>query len=211
MNRFLCLSLLLLALSCGHSRLRTGDLLFVGPGEGSPMDEAIASSTGTWTHVALIEIDPSGTPWVIDATPRRGVGRYPLDTLLRENPGAEMLVKRLRDTTGVAGFVDQARRLIGRPYDFAFLPENGAWYCSELVHDTYRRPDGSFLFENKPMNFLASDGSLPAYWQSLFDNLGIPVPQGTPGSNPQDLSASPLLVTVPHPQTGHKMRTKRSY
>ena len=58
------------------------------------------------------------------------------------------------------------------------------------------RPDGSCLFEEKPMNFLAPDGTMPAYWQSLFDGMGLPVPQGTPGTNPQDLSASPLLVTV---------------
>jgi hypothetical protein len=37
---------------------------------------------------------------------------------------------------------------------------------------------------------------LPAYWESLFEKLGMPVPQDTLGTNPQDLSASPLLETV---------------
>lgn len=193
---------LLLALVAGACQpagkgLQTGDLLFVGTrGESGSMDEAIVSATGELTHVAIIEVDAAGRKWVIDATPRRGVSRYPLDTLLRNNPEAVFLVKRLRDTTGVSVYVDNARAYLGEPYDLTFLPENGAHYCSELVYDAYRRPDGSPLFEANPMNFLAPDGTIPAYWESLFEQLGMPVPQDTLGTNPQDLSASPLLETV---------------
>ena len=46
------------------------------------------------------------------------------------------------------------------------------------------------------MNFLAPDGSMPPYWTTLFEELGMPVPQGVPGTNPQDMSASSLLETV---------------
>lgn len=161
------------------------------------MDEAIVSATGNLTHVAIVEIDADGNRWVIDATPQRGVCRYSLDTLIQDNPGAVFLVKRLRDTSGVSRFVDNARRFIGEPYDLSFLPGNDAHYCSELVRDAYRRPDGEYLFEDRPMNFLAPDGSMPSYWESLFGELGMPVPQGIPGTNPQDMSASPLLETVP--------------
>ncbi|MBQ3766195.1 MAG: hypothetical protein II874_05615 [Bacteroidales bacterium] len=191
---------LLSSLSCQRhgDTLQTGDLLFVGSGGGS-MDEAIASATGNLTHVAIVEVDADGNRWVTDATPQRGVCRYPLDTLVQENPGAVFLVKRLRDTTGVSAFVENARRFVGEPYDLTFLPDNEAHYCSELVRDAYRRPDGSFLFEEKPMNFRASDGSMPPYWTALFEELGMPVPQGVPGTNPQDMSASPLLETVSCP------------
>lgn len=187
--------------------LQTGDLLFVGESGENPgsMGEAIASATGNLTHVALVEVDAAGMYWVIDATPKRGVSRYPLDTLIQENPGAEFLVKRLRDTSGVSMFVDHARRFIGQPYDLTFLPDNDALYCSELVHDAYQRPDGSYLFEEKPMNFLSPDGTLPAYWASLFERLEMPVPQGVPGTNPQDMSASPLLETVPVPLSKNRL------
>ena len=47
------------------------------------------------------------------------------------------------------------------------------------------------------MNWLAPDGSLPAYWEELFAGLGMPVPQGVPGTNPQKLSQSARLVPVP--------------
>lgn len=49
------------------------------------------------------------------------------------------------------------------------------------------------------MNFLAPDGSLPAYWEELFERLDMPVPQDVPGTNPQDMSLSPLLMDVPIP------------
>ena len=194
-----CLILALGACQPAGKPLQTGDLLFVGSRGEDPgsMDEAIVSATGSLTHVAILDVDTAGNPWVIDATPRRGVCRYPLDTLLRDNPEAVFLVKRLRDTTGVSGFVDQARRYIGEPYDLTFLPDNDAHYCSELVYDAYRREDGQPLFEARPMNFLAPDGSMPPYWESLFERLGMPVPQGVPGTNPQDMSASPLLETIP--------------
>ena len=71
-----------------------------------------------------------------------------------------------------------------------------AMYCSELIREAFRRPDGSPLFETAPMNFLASDGSVPSYWKQLFESLGMEVPQGVAGTNPQDLSISPLLVEV---------------
>ena len=179
--------------------LRTGDLLFLGTQGEDPgsMDEAIVAATGNLTHVAIVEVDASGKQWVIDATPQRGVCRYPLDTLIHENPEAVILVKRLRDTSGVSRYVDQACHFLGEPYDLTLLPDNGAHYCSELVFDAYRRQDGSPLFEEKPMNFLATDGTMPPYWEALFEELGMPVPQGTPGTNPQDMSTSPLLETVP--------------
>ena len=201
MNRILIVIALLALTACGRPapvKLQTGDLLFVGSSDEDPgsMDEAIVSATGNLTHVAIVEIDADGNRWVIDATPQRGVCRYPLDTLILDNPGVVFLVKRLRDTSGVSQFVDNARRFIGEPYDLTFLPDNGSHYCSELVRDAYRRPDGSFVFEEKPMNFQAPDGSMPPYWESLFGELGMPVPQGVPGTNPQDMSASPLLEIV---------------
>nr|ACA61154.1 unknown [uncultured microorganism] len=202
MNRLFIFIALLAITACGRPapvKLQTGDLLFVGSSDedhGS-MDEAIVSATGNLTHVAIVEIDTDGNRWVIDATPKRGVCRYPLDTLIQDNPGAVFLAKRLRDTSGVSQFVDNARRFIGEPYDLTFLPDNGSHYCSELVRDAYRRQDGSYVFEEKPMNFLAPDGSMPPYWESLFERLGMPVPQGISGTNPQDMSASPLLETVP--------------
>lgn len=70
-----------------ETSLRTGDLVFVGiPAEGpvseGTMAQAIADATGDgsidYVHTALIEVDDEGT-WIVDATDKRGVARYPLE------------------------------------------------------------------------------------------------------------------------------------
>ena len=37
------------------------------------------------------------------------------------------------------------------------------------------------------MSFRDSKGELPLYWEQLFASLGVPVPEGLPGTNPQDM------------------------
>jgi hypothetical protein len=190
-------SVLLLLLTVGCSNhLRSGDLIFVAePGaEAGSMDEAIASATGTFTHVAIVEVK-GDSAWVIDATPRRGVDRHPLDTFRADFPGARFAVARIKGVR-VDAALQRAKALCGRGYDLRFLPDNGEMYCSELVQACYLDAAGKPLFESVPMNWLAPDGTLPAYWENLFRDLGMEVPQGVPGTNPQQLSESPLLTFI---------------
>ncbi|MCH5325636.1 MAG: hypothetical protein J1E29_00345, partial [Duncaniella sp.] len=81
-----------------------------------------------------------------------------------------------------------------------FLPDNDKMYCSELVYESYLTESGAHIFEAAPMNFRAADGSMPQFWLELYAELGVPVPEGIPGTNPNDLSKSPLLkiVSVKH-------------
>lgn len=166
------------------------------------MDDAISSSTGDgFVHVAIVEVDSEGTVWLIDATPQKGVSREKLETKLLKEKGKAVLM-RLKDSTGVAASVQRAKGLIGSPYDFAFLPDNDAYYCSELVYECFLRPDGSHIFSCQPMNFLDSEGNLPEYWKELFEKLQMDVPQGLPGTNPEDLSRSTTLRGIHSSDTG---------
>ena len=190
-------SVLFLLLTAGcSSGLRSGDLIFVaGSGaEAGSMDEAIASATGTFTHVAIAEVKGDSV-WVIDATPRRGVDRHPLDTFRADFPGARFAVARIKGVRADAA-LQRAKALCGRGYDLRFLPSNEEMYCSELVQACYLDAAGKPLFESEPMNWLAPDGTLPAYWEQLFEEFGMEVPQGVPGTNPQQLSESPLLTFI---------------
>lgn len=209
-------AMLALCASCGgragEQALRSGDLLFVripsgyDLGEGT-MSEAIASSTsGSDTsrmtvHVAILDVEGDST-WIIDATIKRGVARYPLDTFLtdftlKDGSLPVLEVKRPQVSGRQAlRFVENAKSFIGQPYDVHFLPDNGAMYCSELVYHSYVTADGSHLFSEYPMNFLAPDGRMPQYWIQLFALLGQEVPQGVMGTNPQAMSADPVLREV---------------
>lgn len=189
MKRLLLACAMVLSASC--SGPRTGDLLFVSaPAGADGMDGAIVAATGDIIHVAIVEKAPDGELWVIDATPRRGVDRHPLDTLKADFPEAEgygYLFARPDEPS--ESYAAHARQFIGQPYDQAFLPDNGAMYCSELVRESFRRDDGSYLFDASPMNFRAADGSFPHWWVEHYTNLGMPIPQDTLGTNPQDMYA----------------------
>ncbi len=190
--------------------LRTGDLVFVGIPmdyslEGGSMDEAIASATGNpdslnLIHVAIAEVDDEGS-WIIDATIKRGVDRHPLDTFITDFTlkGGKMpvfIVKRLKDPSKASEYVANTRKYLGRPYDLHFMPTDDSLYCSELVRDCYSTADGVFVFDDAPMNFKDANGEFPLYWQQLFEKLGAPIPQDLPGTNPQDMSKSPAIVTT---------------
>lgn len=191
-------------------RIETGDLLFVGipmnygaDDMASAIVDATADGSGTnYIHTAILEVDDEGEVWVIDATLAHGVDRHPLDTLIsdftlhRGNAKAQFEVMRLKDNMDARRYVEQAKALLGEAYDLYFLPGNGLHYCTELVYDLYVKPDGSHHFEMVPMNFKNEGGEMPVYWEKLFARLGQPVPQGEPGTNPQQMHASEALAHV---------------
>ena len=170
--------------------LRSGDLLFVSDSTG--MGQAVQESTGRYSHVAIVE-RRGDSLYVVDATPANGVARRPLGQLLEE--GMPVDVYRQKAPFDTVALMARACEQIGKPYDNAFLPDNGALYCSELIYECYRHfaDSDTHLFEAKPMNWRDKEGRLPEYWQKHFAELGMPVPEGVPGTNPNDLSKSPLL------------------
>jgi len=222
MKRFFFILAVLALTACGRqsapvidsvfdTTIQTGDLLFVGIpldytlNDTADMADAIVSATGdsnqlNFIHVAILEVDPD-TTWVIDATIKRGVCRYPLDTMmtdfrLKDGSYPEFVVMRLRDNSNVDVYVEKSKTYIGRRYDQWFLPDNEEQYCSELVRNAYCDSDNNYWFAEAPMNFKSSDGTFPPYWVQLFERLGQPIPQGVRGTNPKDMSADSDLITV---------------
>jgi hypothetical protein len=87
---------------------------------------------------------------------------------------------------------------VGKPYDDAFLPDNGKYYCSELVYYAFleankRRP----FFRLEPMTF-RRPGSRDFFpvWIEYYAKLGISVPEGLPGCNPGGISRSSRLEVL---------------
>ena len=211
MKKILIIALLALTACAPKPQgLRTGDLVFMGIPEDyslseDSMDGAIASATGAadelnLIHVAIAEVAQDGV-YIIDATLKYGVDRHPLDTTVRQftlKDGSQpvYIVKRLKDAKLAGQWVARAKTFCGQPYDQAFLPDNGAEYCSELIRDSYLDANGNYLFDEKPMNWKNEKGEIPVYWTQLFALLGMDVPQDVPGTNPQDMSRSPLLKAV---------------
>lgn len=172
--------------------LRPGDLLFFRDTTG--MGSAVRESTGEYTHVALVE-SVDDTVWIIDATQRYGVSCRPL-TIKYGSSDFPDVYRFKSGCFSIDSVLARARSFIGQPYDNAFLPDNGALYCSELIYEVFLNDcsdKGKHLIEAKPMNWRDKNGNLPKYWQEHFKKLGMPVPEGVPGTNPTDLSCSPQL------------------
>ncbi|HIY47471.1 MAG TPA: hypothetical protein IAA35_05475 [Candidatus Alistipes faecigallinarum] len=200
------IGVLLIGCACGQRQpeLRNGDLLFQVGAE-SAMSEAIATATESgkplnFTHVGIAIIG-DGADSVLEAVPEGGVRISPLEEFLqqaaRNGEGLPQVVAmRLRDTAGLAASVRRAGTCVGLPYDYAFGPDNGKYYCSELVWESYRTPDSVRRFTARPMNFRAPDGTMPRFWIELFEQLGEPIPEGVPGTNPNDMARDPQLQEV---------------
>ncbi len=199
------------SLSCTHknSSLRNGDLIFVGipldyKVDAESMDAAISSATGeegslNLIHVAIAEVKADSV-WIIDATIKHGVDRHPLDTFLTDFTLSDgsyptFIIKRVEGVDADAA-VNRAKAFCGRSYDVRFLPDNEDLYCSELVQKCYLDASGSPVLKSEPMNFKAPDGTMPPYWEWLFGELGMEVPQGVLGTNPQSMSESDCLTEV---------------
>ena len=195
---YLCLSLLLILSSC-HSRneLANGDLILVGlPYDYSMTQEEPNTrdySQGTnYIHVAMLNVEKDGL-WVVDATLKHGVDRYPLDTFLHDftlpdgnYPRFEIF--RLKNNREADNYMDNAKTFVGRAYDVDFLLENEAQYCSELVYNSYVSSVGVPLFHQVAMNFKNLDSKYPLYWKELFDFIDHPIPQGKQGTTPESLT-----------------------
>lgn len=191
--------------------IATGDLLFVAlPWDYSIYDSAegvnakmyaIADSNNVnYIHVAILET-AADSVWVIDATIKHGVDRYPLDTFLSDfvlpNGGYPLFhVMRLTDNSHAVQYVEQAKQYIGRAYDVDFDTNNEAQYCSELVYNTYVNKPNDHLFKLSPVSFQKEDGSYPIYWLELFALISKPVPQGNMGILPGTMVHESCLKTV---------------
>ncbi len=216
MRKFICLIAAfaaIFAVGCsrdGAEGLRSGDLLFVYiPGDydiyGGAEDGAGGSGASKPEplniHVAILDVDGDST-WIVDATIKRGVARYPLQDFLKDftlSDGSLPQFEVLRPKVSAAQarqFVANALQYAGMPYDVDFLMDNDAMYCSELVYDAYVTGDGERLFSLGTIDFLSADGTVPLYWRQIFELLQRDIPQGNPGIMPGDMTSSPRLESV---------------
>ena len=184
-----------------------GDILFQDLDCG-PLCDAIEAVTqgahgASLSHVAIVSRVQDGDVWVIEAY-AQGVVEVPVQQLLSRSHDAQgqpkVLVGRLRPPLRhlISPAIQAARKRLGMPYDEAFMMNNGAYYCSELLYDIFVEANaGQAVFELQPMTFRKPGSSYPhQVWQAYFEKRKEPVPEGKPGLNPGGMSRSSAIRIV---------------
>ena len=203
MKRYLTMLAVALLAACSKGGLQDGDLIFQTNDPGGFTDAIEQVTGGVWSHVGIIQKDRDGI-YVLEATTRQGVVRTPLEEFLdgsaHDGAGRPLVqVRRLDDPDAAAigrEAVRRAETYLGRPYDYAFATGMETVYCSELVWTCFLRKDGSHVFRSVPMTFKGPDGETDPYWVAHYEQLGAPIPEGEPGTNPNDLFREPVLRDV---------------
>lgn len=199
-------SMLLCVLSCKPKQYQpcSGDLLFQ-VNAASDFSEAIIRSTRktqnyNFSHVGIVQ-KAGNNVYVIEAVPEYGVRKVTLSQFLnasaKSSDGKPLLLAcRLKADVETQKFVENARLRIGMPYDSVFLPDNKAYYCSELVYESYLDVSGDNLFHQVDMSFSDTAGNVLPYWKAYFSEMNMPIPEGKQGTNPTQLFQSEHLEIV---------------
>jgi len=181
--------------------IETGDLLFRGKNQSS-LSNAIDAVTQThaknhFSHVGLVEII-DGEIFVIHADYSSGVSRDSLTNFISNKNGENLYVEiyRLKENKRdlINAAINRASKLIGEPYNYSYIIEDSGYYCSELIWYAFA-PDSVFTLE--PMTFKdPTTGNYHEGWKNHYKKLGIEIPEGLPGCNPNGMATSEKIKFI---------------
>jgi hypothetical protein len=180
--------------------LITGDLLFLTH-PSCNLSKAIDQTTQTgkethFSHIGMVERDGDEIK-VFHSTPKNGVFCEPLDQFLHlEEKEVAVAVYRLKDQylNAIPQAIESAQQILGETYNHSFLITNPGYYCSEFIYKIYA-PDE--IFHLYPMTFKdPGNGEFIPVWIEYYSKLGISIPEGEPGCNPNGMAASDKLELI---------------
>jgi hypothetical protein len=201
---WLLLAIALLACLPGTAlalRLQHGDLLFVSAGttglSGAINDATARQGNTSFDHVALLDARTPAGGSVLHADEKgsrqQGLAEFLEEAATRQR---QVQVYRLRERSPdvIDTAIAQARSMLGKPYNRAYVQDDGSYYCSDFIERAFR---AHRIFELQPMNFRnPQTGQIAAYWVDFYRGLGMDVPQDLPGTNPNDMAHAAVLEHV---------------
>jgi hypothetical protein len=104
----------------------------------------------------------------------------------------QIVVYRLRaPQQAIKDAVATARTMLG--YNTSYVLNEDSYYCSDFIERAFR----AHVFALQPMNFRnPQTGQIAQHWVDLYRGMGMDVPQDQPGTNPNDMSAAPVLQRI---------------
>ena len=179
---------------------KDGDLLFQ-TGKGSEFENAITLSTAkiedfSFSHVGVLSFE-NDSVFVLEASSESGVSKIFINDFMKKS--SVTVVGRLKPQYGyvIPEAIKNIKLLVGKPYDFVYLKDNDAYYCSELIQVTFKLNDGTSIFETIPMTFKNKNtGEILEFWTEHYKRHNEKIPEGKPGTNPVQLSKSDKIELV---------------
>ncbi len=181
-------------------KLQSGDILFRGATSGQ-LSEAIDKVTQTsgathFSHVGLVEVSDTGMV-VLHASPQGGTCVVSLDEFLHpEGDSVMVVVYRLKAEwqKTIPDALAKAKQLLDKPYNFSYILSDSTHYCSEFVYLAFAA-DSVFTLE--PMTFKdPATGNFPPAWVEYYQKMGLEIPEGLMGCNPNGMAASAKLERI---------------
>ena len=202
MNILLLPILIVMSSYSNSFHLKEGDILFQDL-DSSPLCEAIETVTpgfknASLSHIGMI-VSHNNELKVIEALPPEVVFTNIEDFLSRSldcNNNPKVIVGRLKYKYSniIPKAIKYAKNQVGTKYDDAFLMNNDLYYCSELIHDSFREDS---IFQLRPMTFVnPKTNKTLEIWEKYYSDLGIDIPQNEPGINPGQISLSNKLDII---------------
>lgn len=198
------LILFLLIVSCNSKEelvLKNGDLLFLNQSIGN-LSEAITAVTQTdkatnYSHIALVEKTEQEI-WVLHAAPENGSERISLQDFLTyaKKDSSTVVAYRIKPEIhfDASRAIQKAQQMLGKPYNYSYILTDTAYYCSDFV---YRAFEEDNIFTLEPMTFKDPiSGTIHPTWVSHYEKMGLQVPEGLLGCNPNGMAASAKIEKI---------------
>jgi hypothetical protein len=200
----------ILALCCKHAHnnkhLQEGDLLFQDLNCGELCDAIESVTEGVngkdFSHCGVV-VNINGTLMVAEAISEKVQFNSLQNFFSRSGDTIEIeniTVGRLKTPyeSLIPKVISNIKEIVGQPYDDVFLLNNGKWYCSELIYETFKNANNqNDFFELEPMTFKSpiNKSFIPA-WVGYYKDLGQEIPEGELGTNPGLISRSDKIEIV---------------
>lgn len=190
----------MLTVSCATStKIETGDIVFRGVTQ-SDLSEAINEVTQTskatsYTHIGVCDV-VDGKVMVYHSDLGKGVVKEPLELFLNPNDSVNYSIDlyRIKEITKeqIERAVSNAKRLVGEPYNTTYILEDEGYYCSEYIYELFKSDS---IFKLEPMTFKTPEtNTFHEGWVTHYKDLGIDIPQGKLGCNPNGMANSEALL-----------------
>jgi hypothetical protein len=191
-----------LCFSCVNTLpIESGDLVFRGA-LGSNLSKAINDVTQTtkatnYTHMGICDV-VDGKVTVYHSDLYKGVVKESLELFMSSEDTARYNLDLYRikniESNQIEKALSIAKSLIGEPYNTTYILEDKGYYCSEYIYELYKTDS---IFKLEPMTFKNSEtNTFHRGWIDYYKNLGIAIPEGKLGCNPNGMANSNTLKFI---------------